>query len=133
MKKQVATKHHPLFQNEETLDFGEFEDVTELTVDQEVDAFLSKYMDVINPVGTYKTYFDSSAKTIDHILRDVKLYYKKLVLEGKWSERKYVEVINSIFEQKLPISVTVLDTSGLMFDRKALPSQKRSNGRRRRI
>lgn len=133
MKKNIPVKHHPLFQEEPTLDFGEEFDVTELTEDQKVDAFLSKYMDIFKPVETFGKYFESSAKGIDHIFRDVKLYYKKLVLNGNWTEKKYVTVINDIFENKIVFSVATLDRSGLLFEKEMLGSQRRAKtGSRRR-
>lgn len=133
MKKNVPTKRHPLFKAEPTLDFGDFE-IDELTEDQKVDAFISKYMDVFDPVKTYEKYFESSAKGVDHILRDVKLYYKKLVLNGNWTEKKYVVVINDIFENRITFSVATLDRSGLLFEKELLGSQRRAKtGSRRRV
>lgn len=135
MKKPPA-KHNPLFKKEENaLDFGEDFDPKILSIEEKQDAFLSKYMEVMDPVGRYKKYFESSAKGVDHILRDIKLYYKKLVLEGSWSERKYVEVIGDLFENRVVISVVTLDRSGLMYDKGQLVSQrkvKNSNRRRQR-
>lgn len=129
MDNNTSVKRHPLFQGESTLDFGDELDVQSLTDEQKVDAFMSKYMDVINPIKTYETYFKSSAKSVDHILRDVKLYYRKLVLTNKWSEKKYVKVINQIFEKKLPLTVATLDRGGLIHDREN--NTKRSRRSRR--
>lgn len=133
MKKPPA-KHNPLFKKEENaLDFGEEFDPKVLSSEEKQDAFLSKYMELVDPVGKYNKYFESSAKGVDHILRDVKLYYKKLVLEGSWSERKYVEVIDDLFENRVVISIVTLDRSGLMYDKGQLASQrnKTRSGRRR--
>lgn len=129
MDNYTSVKRHPLFQGENTLDFGDEFDVQSLTDEQKADSFMSKYMDVINPIKTYETYFKSSAKSVDHILRDVKLYYRKLVLTNKWSEKKYVKVINQIFEKKLPLTVATLDRGGLIHDREN--STKRSRRSRR--
>lgn len=131
--KEMPAKHNPLFMKDENaLDFGEDFDPKVLTDEEKQDAFMSKYMDKIDPVGRYEKYFKSSAKDIDHILRDVKLYYKKLVLEGSWTERKYVEVINDLFENRTVISVVTLDRSGLMYDKEQLSSQRKvKKGRRR--
>lgn len=132
MKKPPA-KHNPLFNQENALDFGEDFDPKVLSDEEKQDAFLSKYMDIVDPIIVYKKYFESSAKDIDHIFRDVKLYYKKLVLQGSWSERKYVEVINDLFENRVVISVVTLDRSGLMYDKGQLSSQRKSRrtGRRK--
>lgn len=132
MKKNIPVKHNPLYNPEESaLDFGEEFNPKILTDEEKVDAFMSKYMDVVNPVGRYEKYFESSAKSLDHILRDIKLYYKKLVVEGSWTERKYVEVVNDLLENRTVISVTTLDRSGLMFDKEQLASQRKTRRRRR--
>jgi len=124
--KKPAAKHNPLFMKDENaLDFGEDFDPKVLTVEEKQDDFMSKYMENIDPVGRYEKYFQSSAKSVDHILRDVKLFYKKLVLEGSWSDRKYVEVINDLFENRITISVVTLDRSGLMYDKGQLTSQRK--------
>lgn len=123
--KKPAAKHNPLFMKDENaLDFGDEFDPKILTIEEKQDAFMSKYMDVIDPVEKYKKYFESSAKNLDHILRDVKLYYKKLVLEGTWNERKYVEVIDDLFSNRIVISVITLDRAGLMYDKGQLSSQR---------
>lgn len=131
--KKPAAKHNPLFMKDESaLDFGEDFDPQVLTIEEKQDQFMSKYMDNIDPVGRYEKYFQSSAKGVDHILRDVKLFYKKLVLEGSWSERKYVEVVNDLFENRVTISVVTLDRSGLMYDKGQLASQRKIRRGRRK-
>lgn len=131
MKKNIPVKRNPHYKEDENfLDFGnDFPKI--LTNDEKADVFMSKYMDVVNPVARYQKYFESSAKGLDHILRDIKLYYKKLVVEGQWTEKKYVEVINDLLENRTVISITTLDRSGLMFDKEQLASQRKARRRRR--
>lgn len=133
MDKNIANKHNPLFKEQQGLQFDNINDpITILTEDQKVDKFLSKYLEVVNPVSTYKSYFESSAKEINHILKEIKNYYKKLVLNGTWSEKKYVLVINDIFENKMLFSVNTLDISGLKYDKGTLEN-KSGNTKRRRL
>lgn len=132
MDKNIANKHNPLFKEQQGLQFDNVnEPITILTEDQKVDKFLSKYLEVVNPVSTYKSYFESSAKEINHILKEIKNYYKKLVLNGTWSEKKYVLVINDIFENKMLFSINTLDISGLKYDKGTLQNQSRNTKRRR--
>lgn len=132
MKKPPAI-HNPLFNHEPTLDFGEDFDLNVLSDEEKSDAFLAKYMNIVDPIITYAKYFESSAKSVDHIFKEVKIYHKKLVVNGSWSERKYVEVINDLFENRVIISVVTLDRSGLMYDKGQLSSQRKSRrtGRRK--
>lgn len=132
MRREIATKHHPIAQSSNMLDLDiGFEE--ELTDEQKADLFMSKYMDTMKPLERYSKYFESSAKSFEHILRDVKLNYKKLVLNGSWTERKYVTVIDDILTNRSVLSVITLDRGGLMYDKNNLASQRnsRGNGRRR--
>lgn len=93
------------------------EDVTKLTDDQKAARFLSKYQSVVDPMVTYASYFESSAKSVDFIFKEIKTYYKKLVIQSNWTERKYVAAVNNILENKLILGVVSLDRSGLFYDR----------------
>lgn len=130
-KRKLPIKRTPIMIGQQGLNFGNIpeEDVTKLTDDQKAAKFLSKYQQVVDPVITYEDYFKSTAKSIDFIFREVKLYYKKLVLDSGWTERKYVAVINNIFENKMIFGVISLDRAGLFFDRGLLDKPK-NNGRR---
>jgi hypothetical protein len=137
MAKDIAAKRNPLFTGERPLAFDGLADaeVTRLTDAQEADSFLAKYMDVIDPVGTYAEYFRSSVKNVDHLLKEVKNYYRKLVVNGDWKERKYVQVLNDIFEKRLVLSPNTLEWGGKMFEKGELASQLREAraNRRRRV
>lgn len=125
MKKNVPSKRHPLIKEEKTLDFGEDLDVSELTEDQQVEKFISKYMDVVKPVELYSEYFESSAKTLAHILKEVKRYYSRLVIHGTWSEKKYVAALDSIFMSQKYLNVMSLDFAGREYDKQILRETRR--------
>lgn len=74
-------------------------------------------------------YFEGSAKDAGHILRDVKLMYKRLVLEGSWSEEKLLDAFDTIFREFLDLNTVTMDRVGLKIERKQFGS---SNNRRRR-
>lgn len=137
MGKNLPVKRNPLFQGNMGLNFDNLEspeDLIELTPQQKADKFMSKYLDVFQPFTRFKEYFDGSAKTGSHILRDVKLYYSKLVIDGKWTEKKYVACVNDIFANKMVFSVVTLDAAGLRFDKGLLASQQdSSSGGRKRL
>lgn len=127
MSNKKAKYKKSIYSETKTLDFGGAE--IPLTDDQKVDVFISKYMDIVDPIAIYKNYFESSAKGVDHILLEIKRYYKVLVLGGKWSEKKYVACVNDILEHKVQLNVITLERRGFMFDSNSLSSQKRIKGR----
>lgn len=129
--RRVPIKRDPFFTGAmKPLDFGDAtEDLMTQTDDEKASKFLSDYMDEQNPVGKYKTYFSASAKDKGHILRDVKLMYKKLVLEGEWSDEKLREALNTVFLEFLDLNTVTMDRVGLKIERKKFGS---SNNRRRR-
>lgn len=124
--KNLPIKRTPIMLGQQGLNFGNIpeEDVTKLTDDQKAARFLSKYQQVVDPVITYEDYFRSSAKSIDFIFKEIKTYYKKLVVNGDWSERKYVASVNNILENKMIFGVISLDRAGLFFDRGLLDKPK---------
>lgn len=126
-KKNLAIKRTPLMIGQQGLNFGNIleEDVTKLTDDQKAKRFLSKYQEVVDPIVTYEDYFHSSAKSIDFIFKEIKTYYKKLVLESGWTERKYVASVNNILENKMIFGIMSLDRSGLFYDRGLLDKNER--------
>lgn len=118
-KKNLPIKRTPLMLGQKGLAFGNIpeEDVTKLTDKQRTSQFISKYMQVFNPVERYSDYFKSSAKGVDMILKEIKTYHKKLVIEKNWPERKYVAAVNNIFENKMVFGVFALDRAGLLYDK----------------
>lgn len=129
--RRTPIKRDPFFTGAmKPLDFGEFtEDIMAKTDDDKASKFLSDYMETTNPVGTYKSYFNGSAKDAGHILRDVKLMYKRLVLEGAWSEAKLIEALDTVFREFLDLNTVTMDRVGLKIERKQFGS---ANNRRRR-
>jgi len=135
MDQNIPIKRNPLMSGSEGLSFDniESEELILLTDSQKSEKFLSKYLEVVHPFTRFKEYFNSSAKTNSHLLKEIKTFYIKLVLSEKWSEKKYVACINDIFENKLVLGVTTLDLAGIKFDKGQLASQKRIEGRSGRI
>lgn len=90
--------------------FGE----ADKTDDDKADYFLSKYMEKVDPITRYKSFFENSAKDIDHNLLDIKRYYKKLVVvEKKWSEEKYILVLDKLLSNKNNnLNIVILDRYG---------------------
>lgn len=132
MEENIPVKRHPLYKGESTLDQvdglsalfeDEFANLGELTIEQKSDKFMSDYIANVNPVGRFKDYFESSAKTTNHILKEIKNFHKRLVLDGSWGEEKYISVINDIFENKVVFNVATIDRGGLMYDKSSETSQ----------
>lgn len=124
--RKTANKRSPVLNEHPALSVEGVEEVTTLDAQQLTDRFLAQYMDRINPVGRYRSYFDSSAKGVDHLMKEVKVFYKKLVLDGNWSEEKYVNVLDQVFRAGAPLGVMSLENHGRRYD-----SGSRQNPRRR--
>lgn len=129
-KKNLPIKRTPLMLGHQGLVFENVpeEDVTKLTDDQKASRFLSKYQQVVDPITTYEDYFESSVKSVDFIFKEIKTFYKKLVLQSNWTERKYVASVNNIFANNMILGVVSLDRSGRFYDLGIL--DKTDNGRR---
>lgn len=131
MARKLPIKSDPFFNGKMApLDFGdETESLMEMTPEQKTSKFLSDYMDEENPVGKYSSYFNASAKSTGHLLKDIKLYYKRLVVEGAWDEDKYISALDIIFNEFLELNVVTLDRVSMRIERQKFGS---SNSRRRR-
>ena len=113
------------FDNQDELNF-------ELTDEEKAQGFISKYQENVDPVGKFKDYFENSAMTVQAIFKIIKESYKKLVINGKWSEKKFVAVITDIFEEGRVFSPLSVDLTGKLFDEGRLSSQVRAKNRQRR-
>lgn len=134
MRKDIPVKHHPLFHDDDDNNSLFGSDDVILSDEQKKDKFMSKYMDIIDPVKEYENYFKNSAKSCGHILRDIKMFYGKLVLDSEWDERKYVACVNDLLEKNVSINVATLDNAGRSFDKGLLASQIRAQrGSRRKV
>lgn len=125
--KHISVKRNPLFQKETPLSFDNVsaDELLELTSDQKQDSFMSKWQNAVNPYDTYPKVFRRGELAGDRVLHDVKLYYKKYVIESDWTEKKYVMVINTVFENRGLINAFTIDKMGKMFDNESLPAQVR--------
>lgn len=135
---KIPSKRDPRFnKSQPALNFDNYEEeeITLTTDKEKATNFLSRYQQTIHPITKYEKYFKGSAKDIDHIFNEVKNFYTRLVLRGDWGERKFVTVVNDIFENKATLSLMVFDRCGLMYEKEELASQRRarkSNGLRGR-
>jgi|SRR5699024_1464726 len=125
--KKVSTKRDPLMRGVTPLGFDNYtlDEVNELTEEQKLDKFMSKYMDVTRPLSKYKKYFESSAMETGHILREVKRFYGLLVLHGKWSEKQYVKVLDRVFRNRAVINSISLDIANRQIEREAENKKRR--------
>lgn len=131
MARKLPIKRDPFFNGKMApLDFGdETESLMEMTPEQKTSKFLSDYMEEQNPVGKYESYFNASAKSTGHLLKDIKLYYKRLVIEGAWTNEKYIAALDIVFNEFLELNVVTLDRVSMRIERQKFGS---SNSRRRR-
>ena len=124
-KKKVAAKRNPLFLDNPTLDLGLDEGLGLLTPEQKQDKFMARWMEVFHPYSTWPRVFRKGEKNGERIFRDIKLYYLKRVVEGDWTEQKYVMVVNSILENRGGVNNYALDKMGALYDEERLPLQVR--------
>lgn len=113
--RRTSNRKNPRLNQLPGLDLGED---TPLTNDEKVDYFMAKYMKEINPVGRYDKYFKASGKTLSHLLKEIRQFYKKLVLEGTWSEKKYISVIDEIFSNLNDFNIFTLERHGLAYEKR---------------
>lgn len=129
-----SVKNDPLFQQQPGLIFDNLspESVIELTEDQKMTSFVSRYLANEHPISRFKDYFEASVKGEAWELKELKLLYKKLVLSEKWSEEKFVAVVNSIYRDKQFMTEPTLDARGKMFDQGRLVSTEKTVSSRRK-
>jgi hypothetical protein len=125
MRKDISGKNNPLFLGHKTLLFDNVteEEISQLTDQQRVDAFLSKYVRIFHPISEFSNFF--KVFNVDITFKLIKDLYKTYVLNSGWSERKYVSCINDIFEKRLDFSSYSLDKAGVLYERGELASQRR--------
>lgn len=119
LNRHVSSRRNPEHQGQPSLFDGVDDEIehNNLTDDSKATNFLSRFHEFIDPVSKYSSYFETSAMGMDHIFREVKRFYIKLVLENGWSERKYVYAVESVFYSKQTITPTSLDIAGRRYDR----------------
>lgn len=122
LNRHVSSRRNPEHQGQPSLFDGVDDEIenNNLTDDSKATNFLSRFHEFIDPVSKYSSYFETSAMGMDHIFREVKRFYIKLVLDKGWSERKYVYAIESIFCGKQTINPMTLDIAGRRYDQEHL-------------
>lgn len=129
-----VARRDPLLTGLPGLDFETIEtaEVIELTPEQKATAFLTRYLETERPISRYHSYFEASVKGEAWELKELKNFYGKLVATEKWTEEKFISVVNSIYRDNQVMSAVVLDARGRMFDNGAFKEpEKRGNSRRR--
>jgi len=144
--KTLSNRRNPLMLGDVPLNFDDYstEEMLQLTPDQEAERFLSRWMDVFHPYSTFPRVFKTGTKEDSRIFREIKIYYKKYVLNVEsdtknkanknslnsddfvsWSEQKFAMVINTIFENRAVLHPTRFEKFGRMYDMESLPVQVR--------
>jgi hypothetical protein len=136
--KAGSLKNDPLFQQQPALQFDnlEPEEAIELTDAQKAAGFISRYLDHLKEGDLYhkklEPYFKGSVKDWGWELRDFKRFYVHLVVSGKWEEKKFITVLDSIISDNQILGDVVLDVRGKMYDQGRLEATGQSVPSRRR-
>lgn len=134
MSNTPSAKRNPLMQRATPLQFDglDKEDLIALTDEQKADRFLSRWMDLMHPFSTFKAAFKGGEKDHKRILREIKNFYTRYVLNEGWEERKYVMVINGLLDARMPVSPASIERFGKKYDDESLPAQIRAKREARR-
>jgi hypothetical protein len=136
--KSGSLKNDPLFQQQPALQFDNLqpEEAIELTDAQKAAGFISRYLDHLKEGDLYhkklEPYFKGSVKDWGWELRDFKRFYLQLVVSGKWPEKKFITVLDSIISDNQILGDVVLDVRGKMYDQGRLEGVGQSVPSRRR-
>lgn len=133
-----SLKNNPLFQQQPGLVFDNLnpEDAIELTDAQKATGFISRYLDHLKEGDLYhkklEPYFKGSVKDWGWELRDFKRFYITLVVSKKWTEEKYITVLDSIIADNQTLGEITLDIRGKMYDQGRLQKNEKTVPSRRR-
>ena len=135
MKKGTSFRRHPLFQGNSVLTFDEYseEEISHLTVSQKQDKFVSQWVEHIDPVERYKNFFNRTKDPVDVVMKKVKNFYKRYVVENDWREQKYALVLDHIFQHNMALYPTSFDNVGKLYEQGRLISQQKAKKFRKRI
>ena len=126
MGKSLPAKRDPLLTGQEPLIADdEVEEDGYLTEEQEATIFMSRWQERVDPFVQYEEYFRSSAKSSGHILKEIRQFYIKLVVNGVWSDKKFVAVIDRLMQDSQYISAPSMDAVGRQYDRDRIRTQRR--------
>lgn len=124
-----SIRQSPLYKGTKGL-FDTEHSTIKLSDDRASQFFLSKYMEIADPIERYPKYFTGLYGSVDFIYRFIKLYYKKYVITKELTESQYVMVLDFIFESRIRMSDKTMDMAK---DRVLNPKKKTSTNRRRRL
>ena len=129
----TSARRHPLMLGEQPLltldedtDNSGSADDTYLTEEQQATRFMSRWQEKVDPLIRYKDYFESSAKTSSHIFKEIRRFYLQLVINGNWSDGKFVAVVGKIMsDNQHTVNTPTLDVVGRQYDREQIKTQRR--------
>lgn len=127
--REMPVSKNPLFNGVEPLDFDDKESL-EFDESQSKDKFMSTWMLTIEPHDRYKSFskLDDTGQAI--ALSHVKKFYGIKVYNGDWTERKYVEILDSLFKSGQFINEKSLNKHEEFYNKKQeRRSRSRSRGR----
>ena len=138
MVKQRVAKKNPLYNKNKPILFDNIEEdaILRMTPNQEAEFFMSRWLELIDPIIIYSKYFKNSTITKDRIFHSVKIYFIRKVIESDWTEQKYVMVLDHMMRNNIHIIDKTIDDNGILFDEERLELQlreKRLKGRKRRL
>lgn len=104
---------------------GEDTPVEILSNDDKADKFWNSYEKRVDPYIKYSSFIKNTGVGAARFCRDVKLYYKKMVLEEGWPANKYVAVIDRMFTSGRMMNPSSFGSFGMMYDREEAMREKR--------
>lgn len=128
--KSNKIKGNQHFMDTLPLDFDNFttEELIAKTDKEKSMLFLDKYKKIVNPIKVYYDFFEKNE--ISRTFHFIKTNYIKLVLNGDWTERKFVASINNILGNNAFLSEKNLVENGRNFDNGNLVNRNKSRRRR---
>jgi len=103
--------------------------------EDKVNAFLSLFLTYIQneePAKKYRKLFSKKSQSeIARFMADVKNTYRIMVLNGDWSERKLVEMIDLAVDHRRDINQYTLSSLDQMRSRNKKPTQRTRNVKKR--
>lgn len=92
--------------------------------------FWSRYMETVNPFEKFPKFWEKTAIEFEIHIKHIKDAYRRYVLNGSWSEDKFIIVTNEIFDRELRFNQFDYDKFSREYDKGNLGS-KRTERRRR--
>lgn len=122
---RISAYKNPHYLENLPLEFDNYstEDTMSLTVEEKQERFMSKYLHVIRPFSQYAEYYPAVQTQPQVFLKMVKNFYKTYVIGEKWSEEKYVKVIDHLCVKYYKLSHKSIVKYGEVYERGDLDIQ----------